>query len=207
MYKVCNICNRKKLCELFVKGRNKCLECNNLERRSKYKESICRQCQISFRPGVEGRYKFCSEICRFRDKIIENKETGCWMWQANKDNLGYGKFTPLGGRNGLAHRASYRLFRGPIEEGKLVLHSCHTPSCVSPMHLRLGSNADNMKDKMNARRHKVPTGKEHHKAKLTEQDILDIRNSKLKQKELATKYDVSIDNISQIIRRIIWKHI
>lgn len=35
----------------------------------------------------------------------------------------------------------------------LVLHSCDTPACVNPDHLRVGTPLDNMQDKMKRNRH------------------------------------------------------
>lgn len=47
----------------------------------------------------------------------------------------------------LAHRVSFELFRGPI--GKLkVLHKCDTPACVNPQHLYLGTQLQNVKDRV-----------------------------------------------------------
>lgn len=203
MHKICNVCGQKKSAHLFLKQRRLCVSCNNLKRNTAYKQSQCRQCLCFFRPGTRGRYKFCSEICRFNSKIVKDEKTGCWLWQANKDACGYGKFTPLGGKNSLAHRSSYRLFKGPIKENMLVLHKCHVPSCVNPAHLKLGTHADNMHDKIIARRCNTRPGN----SKLTEQQVLEIQRSPLKQKELALLYNVHIETISHIKRGITWKHL
>lgn len=47
-----------------------------------------------------------------------------------------------------AHRFAYELWIGDIPEGLYVLHSCDTPPCVNPDHLRAGSVQDNVDDKM-----------------------------------------------------------
>lgn len=51
------------------------------------------------------------------------------------------------------------------------------------------------------------TGEKHHQSKLTEKDIIEIRNSTLKPTELALKYKVTYRNIYNIINRKTWKHL
>jgi hypothetical protein len=45
-----------------------------------------------------------------------------------------------------AHRTAYEAFYGPIPEGINVLHSCDNPACINPLHLRVGTQAQNMTD-------------------------------------------------------------
>ena len=74
---------------------------------------------------------------------------GCWLWNANKNNKGYGMFrvtTKAWENKTLAHRVSYELANGKIPEGKHICHTCDTPSCVNPEHLFIGSRSDNMID-------------------------------------------------------------
>ena len=53
----------------------------------------------------------------------------------------------------------------------------------------------------------MPNGEKHHKSKLTEVQVLEIRNSCLSQKELTILYNVKQPLISAIINRKKWKHI
>ena len=53
----------------------------------------------------------------------------------------------------------------------------------------------------------MPNGEKHHKSKLTEVQVLEIRNSDLSQKELTILYNVKQPLISAIINRKKWKHI
>ena len=53
----------------------------------------------------------------------------------------------------------------------------------------------------------MPNGEKHHKSKLNETQVLEIRNSNLSQKELTKLYNVKQPLISAIINKRKWKHI
>ncbi len=78
--------------------------------------------------------------------------TKCWIWQGAKNRKGYGQ-KRLKGKLWITHRLSWHTFNGPIPEGIQVLHKCDTPSCWNPEHLFLGTNQDNVDDKMRKKRH------------------------------------------------------
>ena len=80
-------------------------------------------------------------------KVTRGKFTGCWVWKGarHREKLGYGHFH-ANGKKFYAHRASYALFKGDIPAGLLVRHSCDNHNCANPLHLFLGTQADNMRD-------------------------------------------------------------
>src|SRR3990167_4590258 len=83
-------------------------------------------------------------------KNIRKTDT-CWIWIANKVDIGYGNLTiwNKGKSKGLrAHRVSWEIHFGKIPKDMNVLHKCDNPSCVNPNHLWLGTQADNMLDKV-----------------------------------------------------------
>lgn len=109
--------------------------------------------------------------------------TGCHNWTGSKGNKGYGQFKerlfPGSGGTKLKHvkayRASYELHRGPIPEGMLIRHLCNNPACINPEHLALGTNQDNVNDKMKAGRHWSGRGENHGNCKYTDSQIATVR--------------------------------
>ena len=88
---------------------------------------------------------------RFWEKVDVGSPSECWEWTAAKDKCGYGVIK-VARKMKKAHRVSYELNNGLITQGLDALHSCHNPGCVNPSHIRIGTNAENVKDKMLAGR-------------------------------------------------------
>ncbi len=99
------------------------------------------------------------EIKRFKSRIDIGHPSKCWLWTAGKFARGYGAFVYGGHRPGYAHRFSYQLRHGELPDGAVVMHSCDTPACVNPNHLRAGSPAENTKDSMAKDRWMTPARK------------------------------------------------
>lgn len=108
-----------------------------------------------------------SFLADLNNRIQMDANTGCWMWERVTDADGYGK-VKISGRHMAAHRASFLAHGGELGLGDFVLHSCDTPWCVNPDHLRAGTIFDNARDA--ARK-----GRLVHNAKLTREDAELIR--------------------------------
>lgn len=85
-----------------------------------------------------------SALDRFNEKY-KIEESGCWEWHASKIKDGYGRVR-FEGRLQLAHRVSYKLFIGYVEDELNICHNCDNKCCVSPFHLFKGTQGDNMLD-------------------------------------------------------------
>ena len=93
----------------------------------------------------------------------------------------------------------------------VVMHKCDIRNCVNPEHLMLGTHTDNMRDKMNKRRHVQVVGVAHGKSKLTVEQVLAIRaayaTGRVSQDDLAAKFGIRQGTIYQIVHRRTWTHI
>lgn len=151
---------------------------------------------------------------RFWIKVNRTEADKCWLWTAAitrgpRNVCNYGHFV-LNGRHEKAHRVAYMLTHGSIPTGKLILHTCDNPLCCNPAHLYAGTQVNNMQDRKNRGRQNYRVGSRHGRAKLTEEQVKEIRALKAKgelQYRLAERYGVSAFTLSLIVRRKIWKHI
>jgi hypothetical protein len=129
---------------------------------------------------------------RFEQKFEVCKETGCWNWTACINKGGYGKVAHKF-KNITSHRASYDIYNGPIPKSMHVLHKCDNRKCVNPEHLFLGTNAENVADKMQKGRHNVIPKKMTRKRL---EDMYTLRAAGATQKEIGEILGVADRNIN-----------
>jgi len=144
-------------------------------------------------------------IKRFLDKI-EFGENSCINWTGSLSESGYGSIS-IGPRGDRIEIGSHRWALG-FALGCVVLppevfccHTCDNPACISPMHLFPGNHAENMADMAAKGRASVqPVSR-----KLTDEQVLAIRNSELSLSKLAAEYGICKSTASYIKNNRTWK--
>lgn len=114
-------------------------------------------------------YRFWSRVERRGD---------CWIWTGAKSSAGYGTFCRKATRppkSELCHRVSWEWANGPIPDGLCLRHTCHTPLCVRPSYLTIGTHQDNMRDRDEAGR--TLRGESHPRTKYSDADIIAMREA------------------------------
>lgn len=187
--------------------REPCIICGNLRKYTRNKSYCSRACSQKHR--TELKYiKYKSEILARIQKYTKINESGCWIWQMGLSRSGYGE-TSIKGKKKRVHRVVHELYTGKVPENLHVCHTCDTTSCVNPEHLYVGTHQRNVDDKLE--RDRQPRGEEIKLAKLTEKDILKIRQlwkeGYMSQQAIANEFGVNQTTISCIVLRKTWRHI
>lgn len=150
---------------------------------------------------------------KLEDRAIPEPNSGCLLWLDAVNQDGYGSVGINGTKRTTgAHRRTWFAINGPIPAGKCVCHKCDVRSCINPRHLFLDTHAGNMADRDakkrggSARR----SGIRHGLAKLTEKDVLAIREMRSTgafYKDIAARFGVSISPVATILSGKTWKHV
>lgn len=154
-----------------------------------------------------GYYERKPLVERFWSKVDKTGgPDACWPWKAALSPSGYGVFGTAPDR---AHRVAFELANGvKLEKGELVMHTCDNPPCCNDRHLRAGTPAENMADKVAKGRE--ARGEHVGTSKLTTTDIVAIRLRAARgeiQARLAEAFGVSQTSISYIVKRRTWAHV
>lgn len=145
-------------------------------------------------------------VDRFMDKVFHSPD-GCWYWLGKSQTRGYGVITYMNNFYS-AHRVSYQMFNGPVENGLFVCHSCDNRLCVNPNHLWLGTCADNSADMVKKGRSVNQAGTRNPNNKLTLEQCKQIKSLKGKHtcKEIANMFKVSETQVGRISNNRHWSN-
>lgn len=147
----------------------------------------------------------------------------CWLWQGKLDERGRGRVWH-DGRLKLHHRAVWEILVGRIPDGALLCHHCDNPQCANPGHLYVGDGKSNVADmigrhrhwtqvnpvlakslgKINGAKNNWARGASNPKAKLSAEQVREIRSSSVSSTELARQYAVDKTTIQRIRRGALW---
>lgn len=139
-------------------------------------------------------------------RVEPEPNSGCWIWIGARHHFGHGSIRREQ-RSRRAHRVSWEIYRGEIAVGLCVLHKCDNPPCVNPDHLYLGTHLDNARDRESRRRRSMPRGEKHPRAKLTRDDVLDIRRRVAAgeiQRVIGQDYGLTQARVSEVALRHSW---
>jgi HNH endonuclease len=145
---------------------------------------------------------------RFWGRMAKTAHNRCWRWTARTNRDGYGVFCIGAGMEMLAHRVVWTWTYGLIPPGFFVIHTCDVAACANPAQLRAGTQADNVADQV--RKHRVALGERNGTAKLTAQQVDEIRHrvrAGAIQQPLAQEYGVSPALVSLVVNRKVWRHL
>lgn len=79
--------------------------------------------------------------------LINVSDTGCWLWTGMKDSKdGYGRIEYNGKKWQATHHVWMMNGFPAVPSGMVLMHSCDTPICVNPDHLKIGTYLDNNMD-------------------------------------------------------------
>lgn len=138
----------------------------------------------------------------------------CWKWLGSHTKGGYGSFK----ENGItfaAHREALIRSGVVIPPGKWALHNCPGGDnrwCVNPAHLYVGDVQANVRDMWERGHPVVPrlTGEKHPASKLTEENVIEMRNRVLRGESLvavSADFSVTPETAHQAVFGKTWKNV
>lgn len=172
---------------------------------------------LSFHNRLRGK----SDQERFEAQYTPEPNTGCWLWVGFIDHGGYGKIQAQG-RPRRAHRYALEQATGKNPSGLFACHRCDQPACVNPAHLFWGTARDNNHDMIAKGRERYLSGADHpmsrhpenarrgarhHKTKMVEADVAELRRLRHKGfplKVLSEWFKVRESTVSRIANGVRW---
>ena len=161
------------------------------------------KCGKLFRKEFQTRYSKDIDklVTRKRRQLFGQDRNGYVYQQMPGNNSGRKK------NNIFVHRLVAQTFIPNPENKSQVNHKNGIKNDNRVENLEWCTSVENLNHALDNNLRIMPNGEKHHKSKLTEVQVLEIRNSDLSQKELTILYNVKQSLISAIINRKKWKHI
>jgi hypothetical protein len=144
------------------------------------------------------------------EKVDVKQPHECWLWKGYKNAEGYGR-TWINGNGYYAHRVIFNLVHPNLiqlsapkstHDSGFLLHTCDNPSCCNPLHLFIGTHADNMADKVAKGRSPDFKSGRGPRCKLTMDQANEIREKRkngISARQLAIDYQISLPSIKTLL--------
>lgn len=129
----------------------------------------------------------------------------CWIWNGAVHRDGYAKYDIMG-KTKSVHRFLYETFFGPIAKGLNYCHTCDVKLCINPAHAFIGTHQDNSNDMK--KKGRSLAGERNHKAKVTSDDVLKIRELREKgstYESIGKVFGLTKSGVYSICKKRIWK--
>lgn len=144
------------------------------------KTHLLRECDFKTTSVVNGKEIHLTgyNAMRWLDYVSKaTKDGDCLLWNGACDEAGYGR-TKFGDRVLSIHQISFIIHFGEVSEGMVVRHKCPKmyKHCFAPCHVEEGTHEQNSHDRF--RDGTVPFGETHRLATMTNEEALQIANSK-----------------------------
>jgi hypothetical protein len=142
-----------------------------------------------------------------------NLTKDCWNWEGPIDSLKKGGYGIVYDREtGIqrTHRLMWHYCYGGIPKGMWILHTCDNPRCVRPSHLYLGTNKENVRDRVTRGRgaYGIRNGGG---VKLNDVKVVEMRQmyatGKFTKAHLSRVFGITDVHVNRIVNGRNWKHI
>lgn len=147
----------------------------------------------------------------FWSRVDRRGPDECWNWTRPPRDDGYVYVGVCNGVNRYAHRIAYTLANPGVRLGRhdIVRHTCDNRRCCNPAHLRLGTQADNIDDKVAKGRQ--ARGAQIGSAKVTDEVVRELvakyAAGGTSSVKLAREYGLSKATVLRILRGEYWAHV
>lgn len=149
------------------------------------------------------------EARKFFYSLLDRKDDDCISWPFTWTSRDKRPWVSLGkDRNGCVARFLCEEINGkPSFEKAHAAHNCGNHACVNPSHIRWATAKENAADK--EAHGTVSRGEAHGASKLTEKDVLRIRelSGTMTKTEIAKLFGIGDMQVGRIIRRERWAHV